>query len=402
MRSRWAVLAVLFIARATIAFQFQSVASVAPQLSQSLGASLADIGLLIGLYFAPGAALALPGGAIGRRFGDKPTVLAGLLMMLAGELLMTASASWGVQIAGRLMAGTGGVLANVLMTKMIADWFAGREIATAMAVFVNSWPVGVALSLMVLPAIGATFGLHAVNLSVAGLIVIGIGLAAFARRAPQAPVAVEGESSRLNHVTILAVIAAGSIWCLYNIGFAMIFSFGPSMLVARGWSNAAAGSAISIVLWIATLSVPLGGYLADRSKRGGAVLVGGCIAFALLALALSRSELVFTIVIALGLVCGLPAGPIMSLPARVLDRETRPIGMGIFYTVFYAGMLVGPAIGGKVSTTAGAASAALDFGAVALLLCPLFLWLFRQLQQFARPSCNRPDAHQGPPSRDAQ
>lgn len=60
MRSRWTILAVLFVARAAIAFQFQSVAPVAPQLSQSLGASLADIGILIGPYFALRRAPCLP------------------------------------------------------------------------------------------------------------------------------------------------------------------------------------------------------------------------------------------------------------------------------------------------------------------------------------------------------
>jgi Na+/H+-dicarboxylate symporter len=30
-------------------------------------------GILIGLYFTPGVALTSPGGAIGRRFGDKTT-----------------------------------------------------------------------------------------------------------------------------------------------------------------------------------------------------------------------------------------------------------------------------------------------------------------------------------------
>ena len=39
MRSRSTILAALFVARAAIAFQFQSVAGVAPQLSQSLGAT---------------------------------------------------------------------------------------------------------------------------------------------------------------------------------------------------------------------------------------------------------------------------------------------------------------------------------------------------------------------------
>lgn len=81
MRSRWTILAVLFVARAAFAFQLVSVGSIAPQLSQSLGASLADIGILIGVYFASGVLLAFPSGALGRRYGDKATVLAGFLAM---------------------------------------------------------------------------------------------------------------------------------------------------------------------------------------------------------------------------------------------------------------------------------------------------------------------------------
>ncbi|RVA27406.1 MFS transporter, partial [Mesorhizobium sp. M7A.F.Ca.US.001.01.1.1] len=316
---------------------------------------------------------------IGRRYGDKATVLAGLLAMLVGELLMTTSASWSMQIAGRLIAGTGGILLSVLMTKMVADWFTGREIATAMAIFVNSWPVGIAISLMLLPWIGARFGLHLVNVAVAGWILIGFGLMALVYRAPEAALSAEGERGSLTLETVYAVIAASSIWCLYNIGLSMIFSFGPSMLVEQGWSMAAAGSTISIVLWLAAISVPLGGFLADRTKRGEAIIVAGCIAFALLTVLLSRSSAVLPIVIAVGAVCGLPAGAIMSLPARVLERKTRAIGMGIFYTVFYAGSPVGSAIGGKLSASIGSASAALDFGAVVLLVCPAILWFFRRI-----------------------
>ncbi|MCZ0738101.1 MFS transporter [Phreatobacter sp. AB_2022a] len=379
MRSRWTILAVLFIARAAIAFQFQSVAAVAPQFVRDFAPSLADIGVLIGLYFAPGVALAVPGGAIGRRYGDKPTVLAGLLMMLAGELLMTVSSVWSMQIAGRLIAGIGGILLNVLMTKMVADWFAGRGLATAMAIFINSWPAGVAVALMVLPALGGAFGLHAVHLVVAGLILIGFGLIASVYRPPDASEEVNGECGNLTAVAICGVLAAGSIWCLYNIGLAMIFSFGPSMLVERGWSSGAAGSIISIVLWLAALSVPFGGFLADRSKRGEAILVSGCIAFALLALLLSRSGAVLPVVIVLGMICGLPAGAIMSLPARVLEQKTRSMGMGLFYAIYYAGMLAGSAVGGMLSTSVGSARAALDFGATALLVCPVVLWLFHRI-----------------------
>src|SRR5439155_18257285 len=48
----------------------------------------------------------------------------------------------GWQMAGRLASGAGGVLLTVQLTKMGTDWFAGKEIATAMAIFVNSWPAG--------------------------------------------------------------------------------------------------------------------------------------------------------------------------------------------------------------------------------------------------------------------
>src|SRR5713226_7051154 len=98
LSNRWFILAVLFVVRLTMAFQFQSVAAVAPLLGHDFGVGLADIGILIGLYFTPGIALALPGGAIGQKFGDKTTVLAALLLMLCGGLAMAFSSSWSVQI----------------------------------------------------------------------------------------------------------------------------------------------------------------------------------------------------------------------------------------------------------------------------------------------------------------
>lgn len=145
-----------------MAFQFQSVAAVAPLLASEFGVGLADIGALIGLYFAPGIVLALPGGAIGQRFGDKATMLGAMLLMLAGSVAMASAPSWSIQIAGRLVTGAGGVILSVQMTKMATDLFADREIATAMAVFLNSWPAGVALSLLVLPLIGTSYGVAAV------------------------------------------------------------------------------------------------------------------------------------------------------------------------------------------------------------------------------------------------
>lgn len=384
LQNRWAVLTVLFTVRLTMAFQFQSVAAVAPLLGPAFGVGLADVGTLIGLYFAPGVALALPGGAIGRMFGDKRTVLAALLLMLVGGLGMALSHSWSVQIAGRLIGGAGGVMLNVQMTKIVADWFAGKEIATAMAIFVNSWPAGIALSLLALPVIGTDHGIEAVYLAVAAVIGAALVLFALTYQPPgQAASTAAMPSARLDRRAATAVVTAGLIWGLFNIGFAMIFSFGPTMLVEHGWSITAAGSVISSALWLGVASVPLGGFLADRSGRPALLLTIGCVVSAMLMVALPRSNAVIPIIVALGMVFGLPAGPMMSLPARVLRRETRAIGMGIFYTLYYGTMMLGPAVGGALAKWTGSAAITLDFGAALLLACPVLLLGFHRISRVA-------------------
>jgi predicted MFS family arabinose efflux permease len=379
LQNRWGILAVLFVARATMAFQFQSVAAVAPLLDSAFGVSIADIGVLIGLYFAPGIALALPGGAIGARFGDKKTVLGALALMLAGSLAMALGSSWSVQIGGRLIAGAGGVIVSVQLTKMLTDWFAGREIATAMAILVNSWPAGIAVSLLTLPLIGTRWGIGAVYLAVGAFIACAIVLLALLYCPPAEVAAASTSKVRLDRSAILAVITAGLIWGLFNIGFAVIFSFGPTMLVERGWSIASAGSAISIVLWLAVFSVPFGGYLADRTGRPQTILVVSSLVFAALMLLLPRTDAVILIVSALGLVSGQPAGPIMSLPAKVLQPATRAIGMGLFFTMFYAAMMLGPVVAGSLAKWTGSAATAFDFGAAAILICPLLLLAFNRI-----------------------
>ena len=380
MRNRWGILAILFLVRLAMPLQFQSVGAVAPLLGKDFGMSLADIGLVIGLYFTPGIALALAGGGLGQRFGDKRTVLAGLTLMLIGELAMASSPAWGVQVAGRLVCGAGGVLQTVLMTKMVADWFAGREIATAMAIFINSWPVGLGLSLLILPVVGTMFGVSPAYLTVAALIGSALLLLLAGHRSPQTASRASATETRLDRRTTLSVIVAGLIWGLYSAGPATIFSFGPTLLVERGWSIAAAASTISLVLWISVPFVPLAGYLADRLRHPEAIfIVGGCFAFAAMMAALAHANAVPLAIVGLGLFIGLPAGSIMSLPARVLLPATRAVGMGLFFTIYYIAMMLGPVIGGACAKWTGSTAAAFDFGVAALLACPLLLFAFNRI-----------------------
>jgi MFS family permease len=163
------------------------------------------------------------------------------------------------------------------------------------------------------------------------------------------------------------------------VGFAMIFGFGPAMLAERGWAVAAAGTAVSIVMWLTMLSVPAGGFIADWSRRHITIIVAGCVLFAGALLVAARTDAVIASLVVLGIVCGVPAGPIMSLPARVLAPETRAVGMGIYFTVYYTGMFVAPPAAGWLAARLGGASAAFDFGAAAVLCAALLAWVFPML-----------------------
>jgi len=383
---RWNVLIILFVARLSMAFQFQSVASLSPAIMKAYGVGLGDIGLLISLYLAPGIAFALPGGEIGRRFGDKRVVLFGLALMMAGGLVMAFAPTWHWQIAGRIGAGIGGVVLNVLMSKMVTDWFAGKEIATAMAIFVNSWPVGIALCLFLLPMIAATQGVAAALLITAVFCALGFVLFAALYIAPSraGSAAMLPAAAWPRPPAIRAMVVAGTIWGLFNAALGMVFGFGTVLLVERGWDLAAAGSATSLVLWMVSLSVPFGGVLADKTGKHVEIMLIGFALFAVALLTATRTGAVIPAFIALGLVGGLSAGPVMSLPARVLTPPLRAVGMGIHFTLFYVFVVATPIIAGVLSTRIGTAAAAFDFGAFMLALCFPAYWVFDRLAARAR------------------
>ena len=88
---RWIILAVLFLARTVMGFQFQSVAALSSSVVNDFRIDYAQLGLLIGLYLFPGIVIAYPGGFLGQYFGDKRIAVFGMALMIAGGLLTATS-----------------------------------------------------------------------------------------------------------------------------------------------------------------------------------------------------------------------------------------------------------------------------------------------------------------------
>jgi predicted MFS family arabinose efflux permease len=379
--SPWMALGVLTAARAAMGFQFQSLASAAPELTMGLGLSQTDLGALIGLYFLPGVFLALPGGALGRRYGDRRMVMAGLLLMVIGGLAASMASGFGSLAVARTLAGVGGVLLNVLMSKMVIDWFAGRkDLSLAMAIFVNSFPIGVGLAIAILgplaTAAGWTTALAATSgLAAAALVLLAFGYSPHPNdRAVVSATATTGISAR----EAILVCVAGSIWGIFNGGFSVMFSFAPAMLAQSGIAPVTGGLIGAAATWLLVASVIVGGFLARKDfapatlMATGAVVWSGCLAIIALGGGLSAPALLLA-----GLTMGLPVGVIMSLPATALRPESRALGMGLFYTWLYIGHGLIPPIAGRVQDATGSPAAPLYLAAgLVIAMLPLY-WAYR-------------------------
>ncbi len=377
MPNRWVILLVLTLARTTMGFQFQALSSISPALIAETTISYTALGILIGAYMLPGVFIAIPGGWFGKRFGDKRVVLAGLTMMTAGGAVLVLSDSYGVMFAGRLVSGVGAVLLNVLVTKMVTDWFAGQRIVTSMGILISSWPLGIAIALLTMPLVTESAGLvWAFTLPVVAC-AVALLLVSVMYSSPN-----EQAGETLSHTKPVrnltpyefwGVVLSGAIWCLYNVAFILPLIFGPEFLTSRGTGLAAAGAIVSLTSWLIIPALPLGAWFAERIERPVTILVVSFAAPAIILLLIPITSSHVVMFAILGLTFGPAGGLIMALPAKVLREENRAVGIGIFYTVYYAGMGIFPAISGYIRDASGNPAAPLWFAGIILIVAMLVL-----------------------------
>jgi MFS family permease len=385
LENRWVVLAVVFVTRTSMGFMFQSVASVAPLLVDQFELTYGQVGLLMGLFLLPGVAVALPGGVLGQRFGSQRVALFGLALMVVGALVTAWSATFVEASVGRAVSGTGGILLNILLAKMVADWFSGKEISTAMGIMLTSWPVGIGLALTTLGSAAARWSWRASMLITAGAAAAGlILLAALYRHPPgfgngdRGPARLRLDLSPRGWALS---VSAGLCWAALNASFIVVASFGPALLVARGATVAHAGSLVSLGIWASLVSVPLGGYLADRLRRPNLVIATGALATALcIALLALLPHPVLWLVLA-GTVLGLAPGAIMALLPEALEPERLATGLGTLYTIFYFGMAAAQPLAGLTRDLSGDPAMPVFFAAVLMATTVLALALFRWIER---------------------
>ncbi|MFN3313851.1 MAG: MFS transporter [Hyphomonas sp.] len=375
------MLALLFAARVGLGVNFQAMGSSGDQLVETFGLSYAQIGLMIGFFMAPGLFLALPAGYAGRFASDR--MLCGLgLTGLAIGALVTAAAPGPDQIAvGRLVAGAGSLFAMLYFTKMAADWFEGREMATAMSILVMSWPFGIAIGQVGHTWLAEVHGWRApFAVASAWCAVAAIAVLTLYSPPHDLPSRITSRIKGLLPREWGLIVLAGIAWGVFNAGYVVYLSFGPSMLAAQGMGTLVAASVISVGSWLMILSGTVCGQIADRFGRRETILAV-CMTGAVLALMLlSLPGAGLAASLLFGLVGMAPAGVIMALAGQAVAPERRAFGMGVFLTVYCAIMTASPPVAGWLLDRTGAPDSAILFGAALFALVLPVAVLFRMLK----------------------
>lgn len=395
MRSAWTILIALTLARLVMAFQFQSVAALAPQIVERTGLGFVAVGTLSGAYLLPGVVAALLGGWAGQRYGDISIARWGLILMAAGGFAGAFFVGFELQVCARLLAGVGAVALNVMLNKMAGDWFQGRDdLAIAMSVLVSSWPAGLALAGFAMPSLSGMVTLSVLFILPAFFCVVALGLLTLAWKSPPGMLTASRSDLKLAPREMLFILLSGTIWAIYNLAFITTISWLPLFFIEKGIEPDEAVWLGTLLSGLAIFSVAAGGW-AVSPKGGLAYLVMRpdtlalasvfCSAVLVALIALGTTEEVGSrlapVIAALGAVIGFVAGVIMTLPIETTRPAVRAIALGIYWAIYYAVMGIGPSILGYVRDEIGSAIAPLLVASCLLLACiPLWV-LFRFLQK---------------------
>jgi predicted MFS family arabinose efflux permease len=361
------MLTVIFTARISMGFQFQSIASVATFIVDDLHLSYAQVGLLMGLYMIPGVLIALPGGLLAQRFSPLVVAAAGLALMIAGAETIARGDAFALAAAGRVVSGVGGILLNVALAKMVADWFTGRELSTAMGVMLASFPAGLGLAAAVLGSVARAHSWRAAADATAVVSALALLLLLGLYRAPAERPSQGAPRLALTRRTVALALTAGATWALFNASFIIFASFAPAFLLDRGLPVATAGLLLSVAVWISIVSVGVFGWVTDRLGRVDLMIGLGVAASALVMLAVPLSRVEAPWFVLLGVSLGVPAGALMTLLPRALAADDVAAGFGVYYTVFYLAMTIAQPAAGWARDVSGRAEAPLVLAVVVML-----------------------------------
>ncbi|WUH91272.1 MFS transporter [Streptomyces sp. NBC_00433] len=153
---RWLALVALCLSMLVLSFDTTILNVALPTMADEIGADTGDMQWIIDSYTVVFAAVMLPAGLLGDRFGRRRMLVAGLAVFLAGSVLGSLVDSPGPVIAARTVMGLGGAFVMPLALSVIPSLFGPAERPKAVALTSTAMAFGMPLG----PIIGGTLLQH--------------------------------------------------------------------------------------------------------------------------------------------------------------------------------------------------------------------------------------------------
>ncbi|MEG3630549.1 MFS transporter [Streptomyces poriticola] len=143
---RWWALGALVASMLVLGFDLTILNVALPTMAVQLGAGTAELQWIVDSYVVVFAALMLPAGLLGDRFGRRRMLVAGLAVFLAGSLFGALAGTPALVIAARSVMGLGAALVIPLGLSVLPSMFGederGRAVAAVSASMAAGLPLG--------------------------------------------------------------------------------------------------------------------------------------------------------------------------------------------------------------------------------------------------------------------
>jgi MFS family permease len=344
---------------------YAAITPLLPDLTDEFGLSKTGAGVLAAAYPIGTFVGGLPGGWMAARVGVRPTVLAGLALMVLSSIAVAFATSILVLDLARLVQGVGGAASWA----GAMGWLAGAAPPEKRGQMIGS-AMGAAIAGALLgPVIGVAADLAGFELVFCLVAAVGVGLMIWTLRTPAAKPLGDGSLRGLVNALGDGRVRTGLLLVTVpGLLFGTLSVLGPLRLDELGATTAAIGAIWLLSAAFEAIVSPLAGRFSDRRGPvapllGG--LIGGAITFALLPWPADAVTLGVLIVVG-SPVIGLLWAPSMAMLSEGADGIGLEQGLafGLMNLTWATGQTLGDVGGARLGQAAGDEVAYLALSAV--------------------------------------
>ncbi|PTM24941.1 MFS sugar transporter [Lactobacillus sp. PFC-70] len=350
--SNWILLSLAISAFAIGSTEFISV-GLLPLLTRSFGISLSQGGLTVSLY-AAGITVGAPVLALlTNRWNRKHLLLAIMVTFLIGNLLAATAPTFGILLAGRIIAALAHGIFMAIASLIAADVVAPQKRASAIAVMFTGLTLATVTGVPLGTFIGEHLGWRA---SFLFLILLGlVGLITNALLVPRdlplpRPTSVKGIWRILKQPQLLLILIITALG--YGATFPVYTYLTPILNQQMGWST----SAIVVILVFYGIAVAigntLGGRFANRRPLPAIIKMFAGLALALLLVRLTINLQVWGLlaVVVMGLFAFMNVPGLQLYIVQLAETYTPnevSLASALNISAFNVGIMLGSGLGGQ-------------------------------------------------------